>query len=163
MSTWASRCSRARQGYFLVGGRLWWSLLASLSLYLCHNWLWGDWRLWFSHWTPIIAGWSCLLHTVSACSSSHLWLRLRFVLRLRLWFRLLCYSSIRHRAAFNGGRAILVCYRLPRAWLAIGCRQVYKNLRLLVSTFGSSFDSGRFLEREIGAVGMRFGAARPSL
>lgn len=152
MSTWASRCPRARQGDSLVGSRVCRGLGASLSLYLCHDRLWGDRRLWFSHRTAVIAHWSSLVHTVPARSSSHLRLslslRLILGLRLRLRLRLLCHSSVRHRTAFHGGCAILVGYRLHGVglgsphWLSIGRSQVCEALWLLVAALGPSFDGG---------------------
>lgn len=148
MSTWASRRPRSWQRDSLVGHRLWGGLWASLSLYLGHNRLWGNWRLWFSHWGSFVAHWSSLVCTVPARSSSHLWLRLRLVLGLRLRLRLLCNSSFRYRPTFHCTRVVLVgrwldrvCLPVPNR-LPVGCGQVGEAFGLLVATLGSSFDGG---------------------
>lgn len=83
--------------------------------------------------------------------------------------RLLCHSGIRHRAAFHGGRAVLVGYwlrgvRLPgRHGLSVSGGHLREALGLLVAALGPSFDGGRLLEGEVGAIGVGLGAAGPSL
>lgn len=90
-------------------------------------------------------------------------------LLLGLCLRLLSHAGIRHRATFHGGSSILVGYWLcgvccpGPSWLSIGRGQVRVPLRLLVSTLGSSFDSGRLLEGEVGAIVLGLGSVGPSL
>lgn len=64
-----------------------------------------------------------------------------------MWLGLLRYASVRRRAAFHGGRAILEGHWLhgvrlgrPR-WLPVSRSQVSKAVGLLVAAFGPSFDS----------------------
>lgn len=68
-------------------------------------------------------------------------------LRLWLWLGLLRYASVRRRAAFHGGRAILEGHWLrgvrlggPRR-LSVRRSQVSEAVGLLVAAFGPSFDS----------------------
>jgi len=164
VSTWTSRRPRARQRNSLIGGSMWGGLRSSLSLYLSHDRLRGDWGLWFPHRTSFICSWSSLVQTVPARGCSHL-LRLMLGLRLQL-FR---HASIRHRAAFHGGRAVLVgdwlCgVRLSGAHrFSVSGSQFWEAIRLLVAALGPPFDRGRLLEGEIWAVGVWLGTAGPSL
>lgn len=151
-STWTSRCARARQWDSLIGHSLRGCLGASLSFYLCHNRLRGDWRFWFSYWTSIAWSWSSLVHTVPAGRGADLGLV------LGLW--LFCHSRIRPWATFHGGCAVLVgdwlrSVGLPGVHrLSVSGSQLCVSLWFLVATLWSPFDCGRLLKGEVGAVGV---------
>ena len=99
-------------------------------------------------------------------------LRLMVGLRLRMGLGLLRHSSILatgNRAAFHGGRAVLVRYwlrgvRRPSLHrLPVSGSQLCVAFGLLVAALGSPLDGGRLLEGEVGAVGVGLGAAWPPL
>lgn len=86
-----------------------------------------------------------------------------------LRLRLLRDPSVRERATFDSGRAVLVGYRLCGVGgrgdhrFSVGGRQLRVALGFLVAALGAPFDCGRLLEGEVGAIGLGFGAAGPSL
>lgn len=157
---------------------MWRCLWASLPLYLSHDRLWRDWRLWFSRWASFIVCWRPLVYTVPPRDRGYLGLRLIWGLllrlRLRLWVRLWLGlfrhpSGIRHGPAFYSGCAILIGYWLHGVGLhghtgiTVGGGHVRESLRLLVAALGPSLHRGRLLKGEVRPVGLCFGAAGSSL
>ncbi|KAF3846947.1 hypothetical protein F7725_004025 [Dissostichus mawsoni] len=80
----------------------------------------------------------------------------------RLGLRLLRHSFVRSLAAFHFRGAVLVGNRLGGVGFSDG-GHLCVTLRLLVAALGSALHGGRFLQREVGAIGVRFGASGASL